>query len=63
MSKLRLTIACHISDRTRALADGRISIEGADLNWLDLHVAEIFWRMCQNRSSTRPRCPSAPTRR
>ena len=49
MSKLRLTIACHISDRTRALADGRISIEGADLNWLDLHVAEIFWRMCQNQ--------------
>jgi 4,5-dihydroxyphthalate decarboxylase len=47
MSKLRLNLACHTSDRTRALCDGSIPIEGVDLNWLPLHVAEIFWRMCQ----------------
>jgi 4,5-dihydroxyphthalate decarboxylase len=49
MSKLRLTLACHISDRTRAVADGSAPIDGVELNWLNLHVAEIFWRMCQHR--------------
>jgi 4,5-dihydroxyphthalate decarboxylase len=24
-----------------------VPIDGTDLNWLSLHVAEIFWRMCQ----------------
>ncbi|MBI2882208.1 MAG: ABC transporter substrate-binding protein [Candidatus Tectomicrobia bacterium] len=47
MSRLRLNLACHVSDRTRALRDGSISIEGVELNWIALHVAEIFWRMCQ----------------
>lgn len=47
MTRLRLSLACHVSDRTRALRDGSIQIEGIELNWIALHVAEIFWRMCQ----------------
>ena len=47
VSKLQLSLACHISDRTRALRDGSIPIEGVDVNWIAPHVAEIFWRMCQ----------------
>ena len=47
MSKLRLNLACHVSDRMRALYDGSIFVEGIELNWIRLQVAEIFWRMCQ----------------
>ncbi|MGH9683742.1 MAG: ABC transporter substrate-binding protein [Candidatus Acidiferrales bacterium] len=49
MTRLRLNLACHISDRTRALHDGSVPVEGADVNWIPLHVAEIFWRMCQHQ--------------
>jgi 4,5-dihydroxyphthalate decarboxylase len=49
MSKLRLTLACWDYDRTRALADGRVSPEGVDLNFLPLHVEETFFRMLRNR--------------
>ena len=47
MGKLKLNLACHVSDRTRALCDGSIPVDGVELNWIALHVAEIFWRMCQ----------------
>src|SRR5690348_13453910 len=49
MSRLRLTLACWDYDRTRALADGRVSPEGIDLNMLPLHVEETFFRMLRNR--------------
>ncbi|MBI4443387.1 MAG: ABC transporter substrate-binding protein [Acidobacteria bacterium] len=49
MSKLRLTLAGHVSDRMRALYDGSVSVEGVELNWIRLGVAEIFWRMCQHQ--------------
>ena len=49
MSKLSLTLACWDYDRTRALADGRASPEGIDLNFLPLHVEETFFRMLRNR--------------
>ncbi len=49
MSKLRLTLACWDYDRTRALADGRVTPEGIDLNFLPLHVEETFFRMLRNR--------------
>jgi 4,5-dihydroxyphthalate decarboxylase len=49
MSKLRLTLACWDYDRTRALADGRVTPEGIDLNLLPLHVEETFFRMLRNR--------------
>jgi 4,5-dihydroxyphthalate decarboxylase len=48
MSKLRLTLACWDYDRTRALADGRVSPEGIDVNFLPLHVEETFFRMLRN---------------
>jgi len=47
MPNLSLSLACHVYDRTRALRDGSIRIEGVDLNFIPLHVTEIFWRMCQ----------------
>ena len=49
MSKLRLTMACWNYDRTRALMDGRIPIEGVDLNYLNLVVEETFFRMMRNQ--------------
>ncbi len=49
MPKLRLTMACWNYDRTRALMDGRIPIEGVDLNYLNLVVEETFFRMMRNQ--------------
>ncbi|MDH5615840.1 MAG: ABC transporter substrate-binding protein [Acidimicrobiia bacterium] len=45
---LRLTIATGPYDRTAALRDGRVRIEGVETTWLPLKVEEIFWRMMQN---------------
>ncbi|MEP7182685.1 MAG: ABC transporter substrate-binding protein [Betaproteobacteria bacterium] len=49
MTKLRLTLACWEYDRTRALADGSVQPEGIDLNYLNLHVEETFFRMLRHR--------------
>ena len=49
MTRLRLTLACWDYDRTRALADGSVRAEGIDLNYLNLHVEETFFRMLRNR--------------
>jgi 4,5-dihydroxyphthalate decarboxylase len=49
VSKLRLTLACWEYDRTRALADGSVQPEGIDLNCLNLHVEETFFRMLRHR--------------
>ena len=49
MSKPKLNIVCHLSDRTRALHDGTIPVEGIDANFIDMHVAEIFFRMVKHR--------------
>jgi 4,5-dihydroxyphthalate decarboxylase len=49
VAKLRLTLACWDYDRTRALADGSVRAEGIDLNCLNLHVEETFFRMLRNR--------------
>jgi 4,5-dihydroxyphthalate decarboxylase len=49
MTKLRLTFACWDYDRTRALADGSVRAEGIDLNCLNLHVEETFFRMLRHR--------------
>jgi 4,5-dihydroxyphthalate decarboxylase len=43
-SLLRLTIACGDYDRTRALFDGRVRIEGCAPIWLALAPEEIFFR-------------------
>ena len=44
MSKLYLTLACRDYDRTRPLMDGIVQPEGIDLNFIDMNVAETFWR-------------------
>jgi 4,5-dihydroxyphthalate decarboxylase len=45
MSKLRLTLACGDYDRTRALADGTVPVDGVELNYIALGPEETFWRM------------------
>lgn len=47
MKKLNLSFACWDYDRTRALQDGRISIDGIDLNYLNLPVEETFYRQAR----------------
>jgi 4,5-dihydroxyphthalate decarboxylase len=47
--KLKLTLACWEYDRTRALADGSVQADGIELNCLNLHVEETFFRMLRNR--------------
>ena len=47
--KLRLTLACWNYDRTRSLADGSITPDGIDLNYLNLPVEETFFRMLRYR--------------
>ena len=49
MARLRLTLACWDYDRTRALADGSVRPDGIELNCLNLHVEETFFRMLRNR--------------
>ncbi len=48
MGKLRLTMACWNYDRTRALMEGRVPIDGVELNYLNLPVEEIFFRMLRH---------------
>ncbi|HEY1374820.1 MAG TPA: PhnD/SsuA/transferrin family substrate-binding protein [Candidatus Binatia bacterium] len=45
MAKIKLTLSCWDYDRTRALQDGRVEVEGVDLTYLPLRVEETFWRM------------------
>lgn len=45
MSKLKLTLACWDYDRTRALKDGTVTLEGIELNYLSFCPGETFWRM------------------
>ncbi len=45
MPKLRLTMACWDYDRTRALMEDRVAIDGIELNYLNLPVEETFFRM------------------
>jgi len=49
MSKLRLTLACWNYDRTRALAEGRVPVDGVELTYLNLPVEETFFRMLRHR--------------
>jgi 4,5-dihydroxyphthalate decarboxylase len=49
MGKLRISMACSNYDRTRALFDGRVSVDGIDLTYLDLPIEEIFFRMLRHR--------------
>jgi 4,5-dihydroxyphthalate decarboxylase len=49
MGKLKLSLACWNYDRTRGLFDGRIPVEGVDLNYLNLPVEETFFRMLRHK--------------
>ena len=49
MSKLRMSFGCWNYDRTRALADGSVQVEGIDLNYLDMPVEETFFRMLRHQ--------------
>src|ERR1700683_5405256 len=49
MAKLRISLACWDYDRTRALMDGRVQVEGVDLTYLNLPVEETFFRMLRYR--------------
>ena len=44
LSKLPLTFACGDYDRVRAIKDGRVAIEGCDVNFLPLEPEEVFFR-------------------
>jgi 4,5-dihydroxyphthalate decarboxylase len=48
MSKLRLSMACWNYDRTRALLEDRIPIDGIELTYLNLPVEETFFRMLRH---------------
>ena len=49
MSKLRLTMSCWDYDRTRALRDRRVAIDGVELNYLTLPIEETFFRMMRHQ--------------
>ena len=49
MGNIRLTLACWNYDRTRALAEGSVPVEGVDLTYLNLPVEETFFRMLRFR--------------
>lgn len=47
MTRLALTLAAENTDRIRPLLDGRVAVEGIDLNYLPQEPEEAFWRMTQ----------------
>ncbi|HEX4831984.1 MAG TPA: hypothetical protein VH478_12920 [Trebonia sp.] len=49
MSRVPLTFACGDYDRTRAVADGSVPVDGVDLTYLTLPVEETFFRMLRHR--------------
>jgi len=44
MSRLPITIATWDYDRVRALTDGRVKVEGCDVNYITMPVEECFER-------------------
>lgn len=49
MGRLKLTLACWDYDRTQALREGRVTVEGVDLNYIVARPEEGFWRMLKHR--------------
>src|SRR5438046_10592849 len=56
MAKIRLTLSCWEYDRTRALQEGTVQVEGVDLAYLPLHVEETFWRMLRYQEFDAAEC-------
>jgi 4,5-dihydroxyphthalate decarboxylase len=48
VTRLDLTLGCGEYDRTRALADGRVQVEGVDLRYVALEPEEVFFRMARH---------------
>jgi 4,5-dihydroxyphthalate decarboxylase len=48
IEQLLLTIACGDYDRTRAIKDGRVQVEGCRVNYLPLEPEEVFFRAFRN---------------
>ena len=46
--KLRLSLACSNYDRTRAIFDGRVAVDGIELIGMSLPIEEIFFRMLRH---------------
>jgi 4,5-dihydroxyphthalate decarboxylase len=46
---LRINLACWDYDRTRPIYDGRVRIEGMEVNYIPLWVEETFSRMLRNK--------------
>jgi 4,5-dihydroxyphthalate decarboxylase len=44
MGDVPITIACGSYDRTRAIRDGRVKVEGCDVTYLPMYPEEIFHR-------------------
>jgi len=42
--KTRLSIACGDYDRTRPIKDGRVPVEGCDVDFHSFHIRELFYR-------------------
>jgi 4,5-dihydroxyphthalate decarboxylase len=49
MPKLRLSMACCDYDRTRALIEDRVPVDGIELTCMGLPVEEVFFRMLRHR--------------
>jgi ABC-type nitrate/sulfonate/bicarbonate transport system substrate-binding protein len=49
VSRVHLTFACGDYDRTRAVEDGSVQVDGVDLTYLRLPVEETFFRMLRHR--------------
>ncbi len=49
MAKLRLSLACWEYDRTRALLENHIPVDGVELTCLNLPVEETFFRMLRHQ--------------
>lgn len=56
MGKIPLTLSCWEYDRTRALQEGRVQVEGVELTYLPLHVEETFWRMLRYQEFDAAEC-------
>lgn len=48
MSKLPITVACAPYDRVQAIRDGRVQVEGCDVNFLTVGPEELFYRAFTN---------------
>src|SRR5262249_31713424 len=51
MVEVPITIACGNYDRTRAIRDGRVKVEGCEVTYLPLYPEEIFFRSSPYKKS------------